>query len=262
MNEAGLPGIIFAAADDFQRKSKAFPFQEDPFLIHWPTQHLEGCQSGKAASARQRLLTMQHPCWLATPPCTGCEVVDAGYVIWSMLSRVNRLGYGAQSQWKGGGGRDTKSVGVGCRFPCNSGGCRRLTWISHTHTHTHCVPFRTLLPGLLFLLWGQRRSRRPLCRCVFMPQLAADVPVHRKFGPQESCCRGTCPDSSSSSSGGRFPLNPESRRFSSPGLRKPPLHLPLWHDSDTMSDSSPWTVLSNFNTPHFFSGARLRRSKR
>lgn len=93
---------------------------------------------------------------------------------------------------------------------------------------------------------------------VFMPQLAADVPVQRKFGPKESCCRSTCQDCS----GGRILQNPERRRFSSLGLQKPPLHLPLWHDLDTMSDSSLWTVLSNFNMPHFFSGARLRRSKR
>lgn len=57
-------------------------------------------------------------------------------------------------------------------------------------------------------------------------------------------------------------MNPESRRFSSTGLPKPPLHLPLWHDSDAMSDSSLWTVLSNFSMPHFYGGARLRRSKR
>ncbi|XP_008299058.1 microtubule-associated serine/threonine-protein kinase 3-like isoform X3 [Stegastes partitus] len=86
-----------------------------------------------------------------------------------------------------------------------------------------------------------------------MPQLAADVPVQRKFGPKESTCQDCL--------GGRHLLNPEGRRFSSSGLQKPPVHLPLWHDLDTMSDSSLWTVLSNFNMPHFFSGARLRRSK-
>ncbi|KAI4817213.1 hypothetical protein KUCAC02_009489 [Chaenocephalus aceratus] len=90
-----------------------------------------------------------------------------------------------------------------------------------------------------------------------MPQLAADVPVQRRFGPKESGCRSTCQDSS----GGRVLLNSESRRVSSSGHQKPPLHLPLWHDLDTMSDSSLWTVLSNFNMPSFFSGARLRRSK-
>ncbi|KAK5614678.1 Microtubule-associated serine/threonine-protein kinase 4 [Crenichthys baileyi] len=85
-----------------------------------------------------------------------------------------------------------------------------------------------------------------------MPQLAADVPVQRKFGPKESTCQ-QC-------SGGHNLLYPSSRRFSSVP-QKPPLHLPLWHDVDTMSDSSPWMVLSNFNMPHFFSGARLRRSQ-
>ncbi|KAM3599341.1 uncharacterized protein V6R79_004137 [Siganus canaliculatus] len=98
-----------------------------------------------------------------------------------------------------------------------------------------------------------------------MPQLPADVPVHRKFGAQEhrssfqDCC--CCCSSSSSSGGGRIPLNADSCRFSSLGPQKPPSHLPLWHDLDTMSDSSLWTMLSNFNMPHFFSGARLRRSK-
>ncbi|MED6270424.1 Microtubule-associated serine/threonine-protein kinase 4 [Characodon lateralis] len=85
-----------------------------------------------------------------------------------------------------------------------------------------------------------------------MPQLAADVPVQRKFGPKESTCQ-QC-------TGGHNLLCPSSRRFSSVP-QKPPLHLPLWHDVDTMSDSSPWMVLSNFNMPHFFSGARLRRSQ-
>ncbi|KAK5852304.1 hypothetical protein PBY51_023783 [Eleginops maclovinus] len=90
-----------------------------------------------------------------------------------------------------------------------------------------------------------------------MPQLAADVPVQRRFGPKESGGRSACQDCS----GGRILLNSESRRSSSSGHQKPPLHLPLWHDSDTMSDSTLWTVLSNFNMPSFFSGARLRRSK-
>lgn len=130
----------------------------------------------------------------------------------------------------------------------------RLSWISH-------APCTSEDPLWIFLLlsFEDRRGQRVLSARVFMPQLAADVPVQRKFGPkEESCCRSTCQDCS----GGHVLLNPESRRCSSLGLQKPPLHLPLWHDLDTMSDSSLWTVLSNFNMPHFFSGARLRRSKR
>lgn len=103
-------------------------------------------------------------------------------------------------------------------------------------------------------MFEDRGGQCVLPASVFMPQLAADVPVQRKFGPKES--------TSQDCSGGRNLLNSDSRRFSSSGLQKPPVHLPLWHDLDTMSDSSLWTVLSNFNMPHFFSGARLRRSKR
>ncbi|CAG5867586.1 unnamed protein product [Menidia menidia] len=86
----------------------------------------------------------------------------------------------------------------------------------------------------------------------FMPQLAADVSVQRKFGPKDSTYKD--------SSRGRNLLNPDGHRFSS-GPQKPPLHLPLWYDREMMSDSSPWTSLSNFNIPNFFSGSRLRRSK-
>ncbi|XP_015243017.1 PREDICTED: microtubule-associated serine/threonine-protein kinase 4 [Cyprinodon variegatus] len=85
-----------------------------------------------------------------------------------------------------------------------------------------------------------------------MPQLAADGSALRKFGPKDGTCQ-RC-------SGGHNLLNPSGRRFSL-APQKPPLHLPLWHDVDTMSDSSPWTVLSNLNVPHFFTGARLRRSQ-
>ena len=91
-----------------------------------------------------------------------------------------------------------------------------------------------------------------------MPQLPADVPVQGKFGPKESCCRSTCKDCF----GRCFLLKSESLRFSSLVLQKSPLTLPLGHDLDTMSDSTLWTALSNFNVPHFLSGARLRRSKR
>lgn len=48
-----------------------------------------------------------------------------------------------------------------------------------------------------------------------------------------------------------------------PGLLRSLPSLPsCWHDSQVMSDSSFWTVLSNFSMPHFLTGARLRRSKR
>lgn len=86
-----------------------------------------------------------------------------------------------------------------------------------------------------------------------MPQLPADV--QRKFGGGG---RSTCQDCA----GGRVLVNPERRRCSSTGFPKPPFQLPLWPDLDTMSDSSLWTLLSNFNMPHFYGGARLRRSKR
>lgn len=121
-------------------------------------------------------------------------------------------------------------------------------------SHTLCA-FQSP-PGITVLF--EDRGQRVLSVNVFMPQLAADVPVQKKFGPKESCCRSTCQDCF----GARLLLNLESRRFSSLALQKPPLHLPLWHDLDTMSESSLWTVLSNFNMPHFFSGSRLRRSKR
>lgn len=53
----------------------------------------------------------------------------------------------------------------------------------------------------------------------------------------------------------------EARHFSS--LSFPRQLRALWgHDFGTMSDSSLWTLLSNFSMPHFISGARLRRSKR
>lgn len=130
-------------------------------------------------------------------------------------------------------------------YTCNSRGCQHLTWI------THCVPFRIPLDYFLF---EDRGGQRVLPASVFMPQLPADVPVQRKFGPKESTCQDC--------SRGHHLLNSDSHRFCSSSLQKPPLHLPLWHDLDTMSDSSLWTVLSNFNMPHFFSGARLRRSQR
>lgn len=121
--------------------------------------------------------------------------------------------------------------------------------------HTFCGS------SLDYFLFEDRGGRIVLSVRVFMPQLVADVPAQRKFGLEESCSRSVCQDCP----GGHVLPNPDSRRFSSPGLLKPPLHFPLsgcWHDLETMSDSSLWTVLSNFNMPHFFSGARLRRSKR
>lgn len=122
--------------------------------------------------------------------------------------------------------------------------------------YTPRVPFR-ILPGLLFFIWGRWRTTCPLCQC-FMPQLPADVPMQRKVGPQEGCCRRT----GHNCFGGHL-LNPDSSsRFFSPALQKSSSHLPLWHDLDTMSESSLWTLLSNFNMPHFLSGARLRRSQR
>lgn len=144
-----------------------------------------------------------------------------------------------------------KSAGIRCHIPATVKAVN--AWPG---SHTLCA-FQD--PPWITFLFEDRGGQRVLSASVFMPQLAADVTVQRKFGPKESCCcRSTCQDYS----GGRILLNPEIHRFSSQGFQKPPLHLPLWHDLDTMSDSSLWTVLSNFNMPHFLSGARLRRSKR
>lgn len=141
---------------------------------------------------------------------------------------------------------NTKSAGIRCHIPATVEAVN--TWPG---SHTLCA-FQDS-PRITFL-FEDRGGQCVLPAGVFMPQLAADVPVQRKFGPKESTCQDC--------SGGRNLPNPDNRRFSSSGLQKPPVHLPLWHDLDTMSDSSLWTVLSNFNMPHFFSGARLRRSKR
>lgn len=154
------------------------------------------------------------------------------------------LGYGAQLQ------RDVKSqlvLGVVSLL--------QRTPSTPDLDHTICTALR-ILPDYFFFFCCCVRTEEdavsslPVC---FMPQLAADVPAQRKFGAKDGACQDR--------SGGHNLLNPGGRRFSS-GSQKPPLHLPLWHDVETMSDSSPWTVLSNFSMPHFFSGARLRRSKR
>lgn len=137
-----------------------------------------------------------------------------------------------------------KSAGIRC---CVSAAVEAVS----TWPGSHSVRLSRFFPD--YFLFEDRGGQRVLPGRVFMPQLAADVSVQRKFGPKE----GTWQDCS----GSRHLLNPDRRRFSS-GPQKPSLHLPLWHDVDTMSDSSPWTTLSNFNVPHFFSGARLRRSKR
>lgn len=143
-----------------------------------------------------------------------------------------------------------KSAGIRCQIPATVEAVN--TWPgSHTLCAFHYPPWITFL-------FEDRGGQCVLSATVFMPQLAADVHVQRKFGPKESSCRSTSQDCAA----GRILLNPEVRQCSSPGLQKPPLHLPLWHDLDTMSDPNLWTVLSNFNMPHFFSGARLRRSKR
>lgn len=207
----------------------------------------------------QKLQKLQHCiCWRCTPslptlshnpPPAGCEVVGACYMIWSMLSRGERgecLGYRTQWQWDG----KTKVSWCSVSHPCNNTDCQHLTWI----THPVCLSGSSLDR---FFIWGRWRTTCPLCQC-FLPQLPADVPMQRKVGPQEGCCRRT----GQSCCGGHL-LNPESSsRFFSPALQKSSSHLPLWHDLDTMSESSLWTLLSNFNMPHFLSGARLRRSQR
>ena len=217
-------------------------------LIHWPTRLLEGCQFVKAANAQQHLLMMQYPS-ASQPPLhkmwSGrCLLHDMKHVEWRQQDEC--LGYSTQSQWA----EKTKN-------PLVLGVISLQQWrlSSPDLDHTLCT-FQD--PPWITFLFEDRGGQRVLSAWVFMPQLAADVPVQRKFGPKESCCRSTCQDCT----GGYILLNPESHRSSSLGLQKPSLHLPLWHDLETMSDSSLWTVLSNFNMPHFFSGARLRRSKR
>lgn len=124
---------------------------------------------------------------------------------------------------------------------------QHLTWIKHPV----CLPWTAVL-------FEDSRGRPVLYANVFMPQLPADVPMQRKVGPQEGCWRRT----GQNCFGGHLLLNPESCRFFSPALQKSSSHLPLWHDLDTMSESGLWMLLSNFNMPHFLSGARLRRSQR
>lgn len=182
------------------------------------------------------------------PPPTGCEVVGACYMIWSMLGRGEQgecLGYRTQSQWDG----KTKVSWCEVSNPCNSTDCQHLTWIKHP---------LCLSGSSLDHFFEDSGGRAVLYASVLMPQLPADVPMQRKAGPQEGCCRRTA----HSCVGGHLLLNPESCRFFSPALQKSSSHLPLWHERDTMSESSLWTLLSNFNMPHFFSGARLRRSQR
>lgn len=128
-------------------------------LIHWPTELLEGSQFVRAASAQQHLLMMQHPT-VSQPPCTGCEVVDACYMIWSMLSKREQgecLGYGAQTQ-RERGGENKKSAGVRCRIPATVEPVN--TWPgSHTLSGS--------LPGLLFYLRTEedKVSSLPVCLC-------------------------------------------------------------------------------------------------
>lgn len=141
--------------------------------------------------------------------------------------------------------QDTVAVRRECRPGLRVVSARRI-WIWAS------APFR--IPSGLAAEFQDGGGRRVLPASVLsMPQLAADAAAQRKLEPQ----RGICQDCS----GGHNLLNPHIRRFSS-GPHKLPLHLPLCHDVDTMSDCSPWTTLSNFNVPHYFSGARLRRSKR
>ena len=184
---------------------------------------------------------------VSQPPCTGSEVVDACYMISSMLSKGAGWVFGIWSTVAAR--KENKSQLV-------LGVLSLQQWRLSTPDLDHTLSVSG--SSLDYFLFEDRGGQGVLSADVFMPQLAADVPVQRRFGPKERGCRSTCQDSS----GGHVFLNSESRRFSSSGHQKPPLHLPLWHDLDTMSDSSLWTVLSNFNMPSFFSGARLRRSKR
>ncbi|CAB1318678.1 unnamed protein product, partial [Coregonus sp. 'balchen'] len=147
-----------------------------------------------------------------------------------------------------GGGSGSGSLSVQCRVE-DKGGGYVAEW--------SCLPVK---------------GRCSVCSasvCVCMPQLAADVPVQQsKFGAleEEGGCssRGACRRDYCRGRVAPHPHVTDTRCVSSPGLLSP--HIPLpeggWHDFGTMSDSSLWTVLSNFTMPHFLSGARLRRSKR
>lgn len=146
--------------------------------------------------------------------------------------------------------RKQKSAGVRCHIPAAAQTVN--TWPG---LNTPCA-FPD--PPWTAFLFEDSGGRPVLYANVFMPQLPADVPMQRKVGPQEGCCRRT----GQNCFGGHLLLNPESCRFFSPALQKSSSHLPVWHDLDTMSESSLWTLLSNFNMPHFLSGARLRRSQR
>lgn len=72
-------GICAAAEESMQRRN--ISISNGSCLIRRPTGRLEGCQFVKAARAQQHLLMMQCPSVSQLPPSTGCEVVDACYMI-------------------------------------------------------------------------------------------------------------------------------------------------------------------------------------
>lgn len=95
------------------------------------------------------------------PPPTGCEVVGACYMIWSMLSRGEQgecLGSRTQSQWD----EKTKVSWCWVSYPCNSTDCLHLTWIKHPV----CLSGSSL--DRCFI-WGQWRTTCPLCQCFYAP---------------------------------------------------------------------------------------------
>lgn len=238
MSEVGLRRFYAIAEESIEKPSISISNKSCLILTQPAFGGVPVCERSEcpAASADDAL-----PLCLTTP----LQRMWSGRCLLHDMKHVERrehgecLGYETQSQWDG---KTQSQLVLGVISLQQS----RLS--PPDLDHTLCAPFR-ILPGLLFV-WG----RIVLPANVFMPQLPADVPVQRKFGPKENTCQDSSRGHNLSSS--------DSHRFCSPGLQKPPLHLPLWHDLDTMSDSSLWTVLSNFNMPHFFSGARLRRSQR
>lgn len=131
-------------------------------LLNWPTKVFQrGSQWANAATAAQHLLKMQLPPLSPNPPPTGCEVVGACYMIWSMLSRGEQgecLGERTQSQ------RDEKTKVSWCwvSYPCNGPDCQHLTWIKHPV----CLSGSSLDR---FFIWGQWRTTCPLCQCFYAP---------------------------------------------------------------------------------------------
>lgn len=129
-----------------------------PCLIHWPTKLLEGCQFVKAVSAQQHLLMMQHPS-VSQPPFTGCEVVDACYMIWSMLREGSRVSVWDTEHSRSETVKTKKSAGIRCHIPATVEAVN--TWPG---SHSLCA---SQDPPWITFLFEDRGGQRVLCRCVY-----------------------------------------------------------------------------------------------